>query len=287
MHIHDYDFSNRHQAKVLNNTPLTSNESAEEIREITLEIQDKKFDVAIGQSIAVVIKGPHEFGQAHHIRLYSISGKITSPTTSLPVIELCIKRIHYIDDYSGEIHQGVASNYMCDLSKNDIIEISGPFGIPFHVPEDKTSNFVLIGLGTGIAPFRAFVKHLYQDIGDWSGEVRLYYGARSGLETVYLNDERDDFSQYYDKNTFEAFKALSPRPAWNDPIAFDQLLSHHQQRVWDLINNKKTYVYIAGFQNIEEKLEKSFIKMAGGENIWQSLKSDMIKEKRWIELLYQ
>ena len=46
-------------------------------------------------------------------------------------------------------------------------------------------------MGTGIAPFRAFVKHLYRDIGDWRGQVRLFYGARSGLELLYMNDEVD------------------------------------------------------------------------------------------------
>jgi len=286
MNLEDYDISNKITARVIDSHPLTSTEASEEIKEITLEIQDSSFDVHIGQSIAIIIQGPHEFGHQHHIRLYTIAGKLQSKEGKYTLILICVKRINYLDEYSGELQQGIASNYLCNLANEATVEIAGPYGLPFKVPTDKTSNFVLIGLGTGIAPFRAFVKHLYEDIGDWQGEIRLYYGARSGLESVYLNDERDDFSQYYDKETFNAFKALSPRPAWNDPIAFDQILLHHQQRVWDLINNPKTYVYLAGFHDIEENLEKCFVTMAGSEDLWLKTKSDLIKENRWVELSY-
>ena len=93
----------------------------------------------------------------------------------------------------------------------DLVTINGPFGLPFEVPDDRDADLLLISIGTGIAPFRAFVKHLYRDVGDWRGRIRLFYGARSGRELLYMNDEVDDFTQYYDEETFEAFKALSPR----------------------------------------------------------------------------
>ena len=41
--------------------------------------------------------------------------------------------------------------------------MSGPYGLAFEVPEEMDANLILIGTGTGIAPFRAFVKHIYQE----------------------------------------------------------------------------------------------------------------------------
>ena len=40
------------------------------------------------------------------------------------------------------------------------------------------------------------MKHLYQDVAEWKGRVWLFHGARSGLEMLYMNDEKDDFAQY-------------------------------------------------------------------------------------------
>jgi ferredoxin--NADP+ reductase len=96
-----------------------------------------------------------------------------------PEITLVVRRCNYIDEYSGEEYAGVNSNYICSRRAGDQLTITGPFGIPFDVPADKNANLLLIGLGTGIAPFRALVKHIYQDVGDWKGKVRLLYGAHA------------------------------------------------------------------------------------------------------------
>ena len=66
---------------------------------------------------------------------------------------LCVKRCNYIDEYSGERYEGISSNYLCDRRAGDTVTINGPFGIPFEVPEDKDTDLLLIGMGTGIAPF--------------------------------------------------------------------------------------------------------------------------------------
>ena len=166
------------------------------------------------------------------------------------------------------------------------VTITGPFGMPFTVPEDRKANLLLLGLGTGIAPFRALVKHIYKDVGDWQGKVRLLYGAHTGLELLYMNSKRDDFTDYYDEDTFEAFKALSPRPNWADPIAWDFAIEDRVDEIWGMLADEHTFVYVAGQKAILQALEGLFTGMAGSEEVWASRKSELIEAGRWAELVY-
>ena len=158
--------------------------------------------------------------------------------------------------------------------------------MPFKVPENRNANLLLIGLSTGIAPFRALVKHIYKNIGDWQGKVRLLYGAQSGLELLYMNKQRDDFSNYYDEDTFEAFKALSPRPNWADPIAWDYAIEDRADEIWELLSDEHTYVYIAGQKRIRDALDRLFASMSGSLEGWTNHKAGLIEQGRWVELLY-
>ena len=145
---------------------------------------------------------------------------------------------------------------------------------------------LLIGLGTGIAPFRALVKHIYRDIGNWKGKVRLLYGAHSGLELLYMNNKRDDFTNYYDEETFEAFKALSPRPNWADPIAWDFAIEDRADEIWKMLDDEHTYVYVAGQRPIRDALDKLFGEMANPMPCGPKKKADLMEQGRWVELVY-
>jgi len=138
----------------------------------------------------------------------------------------------------------------------------------------------------GIAPFRAFVKHLHENVPDRIGRVWLFYGAKSGLEMLYMNDEKDDFQQYYDKETFQAFRALSPRPNWADPIAWDRAIEERGDELWKLLGDPKTYVYVAGLEKMRGELDKVFARLAGSKEKWERRKAELVAGKRWVELLY-
>ncbi len=286
MRLENFDTERRYSATVITSTRITSEKSDEEVRELILQIDGPDFTVEIGQSIGVIVTGPHPFGHLNHFRLYTIADLPWRETESKPEIAICVKRCLYIDEYSGEEYSGIASNFLCDLRENDTLLISGPYGIPFEIPEDKDSDLLLIGLGTGIAPFRALVKHIYINIGDWRGKVRLFYGAHTGLELLYMNDKRDDFANYYDEETFFAFKALSPRPHWSRSDSLEQTLVERGAEVWDMINCSKTHIYIAGLEDIRESLDKAFAKMAGSLDLWEKKKTELIADQRWAELIY-
>ena len=284
--LEDYDTATRFDATVVSSERITPETSDEEVRELVLDVNLPKFDFQLGQSIGVLAPGSAEFGQQHHFRLYSVADLLERGESGKPRIKIAVRRCFYVDDYSGERYPGVASNYLCDLAPGDTLTMTGPFGLVFEVPDESDANMILIGSGTGIAPFRAFVKHLHQHVPDWIGRVWLFYGAKSGLEMLYMNDEKDDFQQYYDKDTFQAFQALSPRPNWADPIAWDRAIAERGDELWKLLGDPKTYVYVAGLEKMIGQLDKVFAGLAGSKQKWERRKAELIAGRRWVELVY-
>ena len=286
MRLEDYPKEPNYEATVLSTEAITEEGSDVEVRELVLAVDKPEFDFELGQSIGVLVEGPQEFGGSLHHRLYTVADLPQKDAGGRPEITIAVRRCNYIDDYSGEEYIGINSNFLCDRKPGDKITITGPFGMPFKVPEDRNANLLLIGMGTGIAPFRALVKHIYKDVGDWNGKIRLLYGARSGLELLYMNSKRDDFNNYYDEDTFEAFKALSPRPNWADPIAWDQAIEDRADEILNLLSDEHTHVYIAVQKKIRDELDALFSGVVGSANGWAKQKDELVEQGRWVELLY-
>lgn len=285
-HLDDYDTEQRFQAVVVSSEKITPEASGIEVRELTLDVQNPDFELELGQNVGVLSPGNKEFGQEHHFRLYSVADLPERGHSGLLRIKIVVRRVSYVDNYSGEEYPGRSSNYLCDLVPGDSITMSGPYGLAFEVPEEMDANLILIGTGTGIAPFRAFVKHIYKNVPEWKGTITLFYGAQSGLELLYMNDERDDFTQYYDDETFRAFKALSPRPAWAAPIDWEGALAERGEELWKLLGQPNTYVYVAGLEKMRGELDQAFAQIAGSESKWARRSAELRAGGRWVELLY-
>jgi ferredoxin--NADP+ reductase len=273
-----YKPSSPWKATVVANTRLTGKDSADDIRHILINIQGSGMEVLEGQSIGLVMPGIDETGKNHRVRLYSIASPREGEKSS-DVIALTIKRIIYKDESTGELKKGFGSNYICDRMPGDAIQITGPVGRSFLLPEDKKTDLIMIALGTGIAPFRAFIHHIYQEKQNWQGKVLLFYGAKTGLETLYMNEENNDIGQYYTRETFKAFQAISD-------IGEKKLVQHKMrdnlELLWEIIERDNFSVYICGVKGVEENIEEVFQGIATGQGLhWDDLIIRYKKEKRW------
>jgi len=283
-YLADYKTDQQYRAKIKSTQRLTP-KNTDEVREIILEVQEPTFECEVDQSFGVLVQTEDDFGNTVHHRLYSVAD-VPAKSDGHTQITMLVKRCSYVDDFSGEKYPGIASNYLCNRQPGDEITITGPFDLPFQVPDDKTANLILIGMGTGIAPFRAFVKHIYNNVKDWQGKIRLFYGARSGLELLYLNDKDGDLTNYYDEDTFEAFHALSPRPHWSDPIALDVALEERATEIVEMLGKANTHIYVAGYEKVKENLDKAFAKIMGSKEKWNTRKAELIAGRKWAEVIY-
>lgn len=284
--LSDYDTSDRFTAKVLETHRITP-ESAPEVRSILLNVSRPDFHYKTGQNVGIVIPGQADKGESDHFRLYTIASTEETATPGEADVELCVRRCFYIDEVNGEEYPGRASNFLCDARPGDTVTMTGPYGDAFTLPDDNEANLLLIGTGTGIAPFRAFVRHIYESKNGWKGDVHLYYGARTGMEKLYQNSERNDFANYYDHETFHAFEGLSRRP-WmhSDEHGLSEALDQHARAIWELMQDGKTHVYLAGLHKTREAFYKAMARIAGSEARFRFTREEMLEQQRWSELIY-
>ena len=271
---------------VIKSTRRITDENTVEVRELELHVADPSFRYVEGQSVAVVVPGPHEFGNPYHIRRYTIANPREQRTYEGVDFTLLVRRCSYVDEYSGERYPDVASNFLCDAKVGDSITILGPYPSPFKITADETCNLLMIGTGTGIAPFRAFIKHIYDQRGGWKGDVRLFYGAETGLDLLYLNDVDDDLTNYLNRETFEVIQAVAVRPMTSADKALERGLADNAADVWAMISQPNTHVFLGGLDKVATAMDAAMADTAGSAEQWEKTKQRLVDDERWSELLY-
>lgn len=78
----------------------------DEVRRIRLRVDDPAFRFAAGQSVGVVVPGPHDMGNRYHMRRYSIASANGRAATDAIEFDLLVRRCFYLDEFSGERFPG-------------------------------------------------------------------------------------------------------------------------------------------------------------------------------------
>jgi len=275
-----YKPSRPYLAKVVENRRLTPETSQDDIRHIVLEIQGSGITYREGQSIGVVPPGTREGGKPNRVRLYSIASSRKGDRQDCTTVSLCIKRVYYMDE-EGKQQAGLASNYICDLPPDSEVMITGPIGRKFLLPADNRVPLIMVAVGTGIAPFRSFIKHIYEEHKEWMACVRLFYGAKTGMETLYMNDENNDIGQYYTEGTFQAFQALSRQNPEEKAYVQDKIMAA-KEKLWPLFKSGDFCFYLCGVKDLERGIEQILTGWAKEEGLdWEVLQKQYKDEGRW------
>ncbi|MGG0915015.1 bifunctional cytochrome P450/NADPH--P450 reductase [Bacillus velezensis] len=92
-------------------------------------------------------------------------------------------------------YRGVASNYLADRGPEDgIVMFVRTPETRFRLPEDPEKPIIMVGPGTGVAPFRGFLqaRAALKKEGKELGEAHLYFGCRNDHDFIY----RDELEAY-------------------------------------------------------------------------------------------
>ena len=214
---------------------------------IVLDFAAMPFPVLEGQSIGIVPPGTDALGRAHFPRQYSIASPRNGERPGYNNVSLTIKRV--LQDYEGNPVRGVASNYMCDLQVGDKVQVIGPFGSSFLMPNHPKSHIVMICTGTGSAPMRAMTewRRRLRSSGKFEGgKLMLFFGARSKEELPYFGPLQGLPKDFIDINF-----AFSRTPGQPKRYVQDAM----RERAADLavlLADPNAYFYVCGLKAMEE-----------------------------------
>jgi benzoyl-CoA 2,3-epoxidase subunit A len=218
---------------------LTEPQADNDVRHIILDFGGTVFPVLEGQSIGIVPPGLGARAQAHRIRLYSIASPRHGERPNTNNLALTVKREP----------QGVCSNYLCDLKRGDKVEVAGPFGSTFLMPNDPTANIVMICTGTGSAPFRGFTEWRRRTMPDAEGRLLLFFGARRPEELPYFGP-----LQKVPETLLRKHFAYSRVPGERKTYVQD-LMRREAASIGALMKSDRTHMYVCGLKGMEQGVE--------------------------------
>jgi benzoyl-CoA 2,3-dioxygenase component A len=261
-----YNLAKPAVAKVQGSYRLTSEESGSDVRHIILDFGRQPFPVLEGQSIGVIAPGTDANGAPHLPRLYSVSSPRDGERPNYNNVSLTVKREE----------KGVCSNYLCDLEKGDEVQVTGPFGSTFLMPDDPSARLLMICTGTGSAPFRAFTMRRQRTASGASGDMVLFFGARTPDALPYfgpLNKIPDSVLRKY--------LVFSRIPDVPKEYVQDRMLAEHDT-VADLLADPKTHIYVCGLRGMEEGVERAFASISESVGMpWESTRDAMRNDGRY------
>jgi len=171
-----------YEATVLYNARIVGKDAPGETVHLIFQ-HDGNVPYLEGQSIGVMAPGLDAKGKPHKVRLYSIASTRYGDFGDGKTVSLSVKRLLYNDDEGKEV-KGVCSNFLCDLAPGDKVSITGPVGTAMLMPEDPNATVIMLATGTGIAPFRTYMRRAFTEKHSdykFTGKMWLFLGYVGGF----------------------------------------------------------------------------------------------------------
>ena len=263
-------------ATVVGNVQVNDAGTENETHHVVLDLGSMPFPVLEGQSIGIVPPGVDAKGKAHHARQYSIASPRNGERPGYNNLSLTVKRV--VQDHDGKAVKGVCSNYICDLKPGDKVEVIGPFGASFLMPNHPKSNIVMICTGTGSAPMRAMTewrRRLRQSGKFEGGKLMLFFGARTQQELPYFGP-----LQKLPKDFIDIDFAFSRTPGQPKRYVQDAMRERSAD-VAALLKDPNTYFYVCGLKSMEEGVVLALRDIANDAGIgWDQVAPVLKREGR-------
>ena len=168
-------------------------------------------------------------------RAYSISSSIDVHPNE---VHITVASVRW--EKNKRVHKGVCSTFLADiLNKNEDLGIYFSTNNNFRIPENGEKNMIMIGPGTGIAPFRSFLQQ--REFNKCEGENWLFFGDRNKNYDYIYESEILGFQKRGVLNKIDL--------AWSrdqdEKIYVQDLLIKNKKEIFGWIQNG-SHIYVCG-----------------------------------------
>ncbi|EJN6828611.1 assimilatory sulfite reductase (NADPH) flavoprotein subunit [Vibrio cidicii] len=168
-------------------------------------------------------------------RLYSIA---SSQSEVDEEVHLTVGIVEY--DVDGEVRQGGASSYLGQrLEEGEPVKVFIEHNNNFKLPQDDSTPVIMIGPGTGIAPFRSFIQE--RDNRGADGKSWLFFGDRTFTQDFLYQVE---WQKYLKSGALTRLDVAFSRDQHEKVYVQHRVLEQAEQ-VWQWLQDG-AYVYICG-----------------------------------------
>ncbi|KAK7156953.1 hypothetical protein R3I94_006873 [Phoxinus phoxinus] len=194
-------------------------------------------------------------------RYYSISSSSKVHPNS---IHICAVVVEY-ETKTGRVNKGVATNWLKNKMPTDNgHKATVPMYIrksQFRLPFKATNPVIMIGPGTGIAPFIGFIQERgwLKEQGKEVGETELYFGCRHKNEDFLYQEELEEFEK---TGVLTALNVAFSRDQ-AQKVYVQHLLKNNKETLWKLIHTDTAHIYICGdARNMARDVQNAFYEIA-------------------------
>ena len=213
-------------------------------------------------------------------RLYSIA---SSPKAHPEAIHLTVAIVRY--ELHGRDRQGVCSTYLADRVKDATMPVFIHSAKHFRQPEDTSVPVIMVGPGTGIAPFRAFLQE--REVLGAPGKSWLFFGDRN-RSTDFLYE--DEINAWRDKGVLHRLDTAFSRDQ-AEKVYVQHRMMENAAELWSWLE-EGGYFYVCGdasrmAKDVDEALH-CIVEQAGGKSTEEAAAyvEELKKTKRYRKDVY-
>ncbi|KAK9688366.1 Nucleoside transporter [Popillia japonica] len=149
---------------------------------------------------------------------------------------------------------GLCSNYLADLKIGDRISVWLKKG-SFSFPKNTNNTVIMVGPGTGIAPFRNYIQECVANNSASKDNLILFFGCRGKEKDFHCAEELTTLQKQNKLNLICAFS----RDQKNKVYVQHKVLEEGST-IWNAVKDHKACIFVAGnSKNMPQEVREAFV----------------------------